>query len=53
MLNSSILVTIAVDHNIVITIYKAKITAIEDRLKGYSKPPMLGIEQQIPRISGH
>ena len=35
-------------HNIGITIYEAKITSIEDRLKGYSKPPLLGIEPPIP-----
>ena len=35
-------------HNIGITIYKAKITSIEDRQKGYSKPPLLGIKPPIP-----
>ena len=33
-----------VAHNIGITIYDAKITSIDGRLKGYSKPPLLGIE---------
>ena len=37
-----------VAHNIGITIYEAKITSIEDRLKGYSKPPLLGIEPLTP-----
>ena len=37
-----------VAHNIGIAIYEAKITSIEDRLKGYSKPPLLGIEPPIP-----
>ena len=37
-----------VAHNIGIAIYEAKITSIEDRLKGYSKPLLLGIEPPIP-----
>ena len=37
-----------VAHNIGITINEAKITSIEDRLKGYSKPPLLGVEPPIP-----
>ena len=28
--------------------YEAKITSIEDRLKGYSKSPLMGIEQPTP-----
>ena len=39
---------IHIHHNIGITIYEAKITSIEDRLKDYSKPPLLGIEPAIP-----
>ena len=39
---------IVVAYNIGITIYEAKITSIEDRLKGYSKPPLLGIKPPIP-----
>ena len=39
---------IVVAHNIGITIYEAKIISIEDRLKGYSKLPLLGIEPPIP-----
>ena len=35
---------IVVAHNIGITIYEAKITSIADWLKGYSKPPLLGID---------
>ena len=35
---------IVVAHNIGITIYEAKITSIEDRLKGYTKPPLLGVK---------
>ena len=39
-----------VAHNIGITIYEAKITSIEDRLKGYSKPPRMGIERPAPSL---
>ena len=40
--------TIVVAHNIDITIYEAEITSIEDRLKGYSKPPLMGTEPPTP-----
>ena len=40
-------------HNIGITIKKAKIASIEDRLKGYSKPPPTRNKQPIPQLSGH
>ena len=39
---------IVVAHNIGFTIYEAKITSIGDRLKGYSKPPLMGIEPSTP-----
>ena len=31
-------------------IYEAKITSIEDRLKSYLKPPLLGFEPPTPLI---
>ena len=47
LLNSSVIV---VAHNIDITIYEAKITSIEDHLKGYSKPSLMGIEPPTSRF---
>ena len=37
------LLNISILHN-----YEAKITSIEGRLKGYSKPPLLGIKLLTP-----